>query len=68
MRKQALELLIKYPRHERLSDSMAYATVTTWLLNEEEKRLIGDSLPEAARLRLVTRDRKLTERKVIPYS
>jgi hypothetical protein len=29
IRKQALELLIKYPRREGLSDSMAYATVAT---------------------------------------
>ncbi|KUJ24547.1 uncharacterized protein LY89DRAFT_634700 [Mollisia scopiformis] len=65
LRRQAIHLLVKYPRREGLWDGTMASTVASWLMNQEEKGIkVGDFVPEAARLRIVMLNPKFAERYV----
>jgi hypothetical protein len=65
VRKEAIELLQRYPRREGLWDSEMAVAVCTWVMNQEEEGMVDGQVPEAARLRIVKTDLRLSERKVI---
>lgn len=65
IREQAVNLLRKYPRREGFWDSEMAVKVCTWFMNQEEEGRVEGHVPEAARLRLVKMDLRLSERKVV---
>jgi hypothetical protein len=65
IRRQAIGLLLKYPRREGLLDSMMMVTIATWMLNQEEKRIVDGYIPETSKLRTVRNDFDLKERKAV---
>jgi hypothetical protein len=65
LRRRTIHLLQKYPRREGLWDSSMAAKVATWLMDKEEEGMVDGYVPEAARLRIVKTDLKLTERTAI---
>ena len=65
VRKPAIELLQRHPRREGLWDSSMAAKVATWLMNAEEEGMVDGHIPEAARLRIVKTDLKLSERTAV---
>lgn len=65
VRRQAINLLRKYPRREGLWDSSMAAKVATWFMEAEEEGLEGDSIPPSARLNIVKNDFVLSERKAV---
>ena len=65
LRRRTIYLLRQYPRREGLWDSLMAAKVATWLMNAEEGGMVNGYVPEAARLRIVKTDLKLTEKMAI---
>jgi hypothetical protein len=63
VRREAIELLWKYPRREGFYDSLMAAKVASWFMNKEEEGIIDGYVPETARLRIVKNDFVLSERK-----
>jgi len=65
IRGQAISLLWKYPRREKIWDSAMAATIATWLVKKEEESIIDGFIPFSERLELVRNDFLLSERKVV---
>jgi hypothetical protein len=65
VRRQAIDLLQRYPRREGLWDSSMAAKVATWFMEAEEEGLEGNSIPARARLRIVKIDFVLAERRAV---
>ncbi|KAE9371569.1 hypothetical protein N431DRAFT_341648 [Stipitochalara longipes BDJ] len=65
VRRQAIALLVKYPRREGLLDSMMVVKVATWMMKQEESEVVEGMIPESSRLRIVKNDFNLKERKAV---
>jgi hypothetical protein len=63
VRREAIELLWKYPRREGFYDSLMAAKVVSWFMSKEEEGMVDGYVPETARLRIVKNDFVLSERK-----
>jgi len=64
VRREAIDLLRKYPRREGLWDSSMAVRVSTWLMNMEESGMVDGYVPEPSRLRIVKTDLNLSARSV----
>jgi hypothetical protein len=53
VRREAIELLWRYPRREGFYDSLMAAKVASWFMNKEEEGMVDGYVPETARLRIV---------------
>lgn len=65
VRRQAIGLFLKYPRREGLLVSMMVVTIATWMLNQEEERIVDGCIPETSKLRIVRNDFDLKKRKAV---
>jgi len=65
VRRQAIALLVKYPRREGLVDSMMVVRVATWMMQQEESEVVDGMIPEASKLQIVKNDFDLKERKAV---
>ncbi|KAE9364117.1 hypothetical protein N431DRAFT_496710 [Stipitochalara longipes BDJ] len=63
VRREAINLLQKYPRREGLWDSSMAVKVSTWVMNMEETGMVDGYVPELSRLRIVKTNLSLSERK-----
>lgn len=65
VRRQAIELLLKYPRREGLLDSRMVVKIATWMLNQEEGEAVEGLIPEASKLEIVSNNFDLKKRKAV---
>lgn len=65
VRRQAIDLLQRYPRREGLWDSLMAVKVATWFMEAEEEGLEGDYIPPSARMKIVKNEFVLSERKAV---
>ena len=65
VRRDAIALLVKYPRREGLVDSQMVVKVATWMMEQEESEVIDGMIPESSKLRIINNDFDLKERKAV---
>jgi hypothetical protein len=65
IRREAISLLVNYPRREGTWDSAMAATIATWIMNTEEDGIEGGYVPESARLHIVSNEFDLLKRQAI---
>jgi len=65
VRRQAIALLVKYPRREGLVDSMMAVKVATWIVEQEEREVVDGMIPESSKLRIMNNDFDLKDRKAV---
>ena len=65
VRRQAIDLLQKYPRREGLVDSKMIVKIASWMLDQEADDVLDGNVPKSSKLRIVKNDFDLKERKAV---